>query len=262
LRYRRAGGDSGRRGDRPAGARYGRSRFPPGANRRPTPGGTVSIPHRVCFQTPAIRRPPPAIMGREVQPMTRDGLARPVLLEFGRRERAIADREPPPAWQRWAVRGRDDDVGYGPKYSPKWFGGAGATEARRVRPLRVVHKLGESGLLTLVVSEAGRLQRVRLTEAGRAAVAELRTGRRCGRADSPSPPARHQVHHPAPADVRPRPIAAWSPDFSQSASVIPPAYPPGRRPQPGSGVAAGGPVRRPRPRPPTHPGRTPAPAPA
>lgn len=42
-----------------------------------------------------------------------------------------------------------------------------------MRLLRTVYRLAGAGLLTLVKSEGGRLERVRLTDEGRAAVAEL-----------------------------------------------------------------------------------------
>jgi DNA-binding PadR family transcriptional regulator len=56
-------------------------------------------------------------------------------------------------------------------------------EAGRVRALRTLYRLSADGLLTLVKSEHGnRLQRVKLTDAGRAAVAELAGAAVAGRA--------------------------------------------------------------------------------
>jgi hypothetical protein len=106
--------------------------------------------------------------------MTRDELAALVLLKVDQHCEAIRDRPKPPAWKTWAAM--EDEAGrrYGPRYSPGWFGDAGATEARRVRLLRTVYRLADAGLLVVVKSEGGRLERVRLTDAGAAAVAELR----------------------------------------------------------------------------------------
>jgi hypothetical protein len=103
---------------------------------------------------------------------TRDDLAAPVLTELVRREAVIAARAKPPAWKKWEARPDADDREFGPRYSPSWFGYAGDTEARRVRLLRTVYRLAEAGLVTVVKSEGGRLERLRLTDAGRAAVAE------------------------------------------------------------------------------------------
>jgi hypothetical protein len=98
--------------------------------------------------------------------MNRDELAALVLAEVARRCEAIRDRPRPPAWKTWETRDDDDDREYGPRYSPTWFGEVTATEAGRVRMLRTVYRLAEAGLLTLVRSEGGRLERVRLTKAG------------------------------------------------------------------------------------------------
>jgi hypothetical protein len=105
--------------------------------------------------------------------MTRDELAALVLLEVQRRCEAIRTRPRPPAWKWWEARDDDADRECGPRYSPTWFGGATATEAGRVRFLRTVYRLADSGLLTVVKSEGGRLERGRLTRAGRDAVTEL-----------------------------------------------------------------------------------------
>lgn len=105
--------------------------------------------------------------------MNRDELAALVLAEVARQCDAIRSRPKPPAWQSWSVREDDNDRDYGPRYSPKWFGDAATTEAGRVRLLRTVYRLADAGLLTLVKSEGGRLERVRLTAAGRDAADEL-----------------------------------------------------------------------------------------
>jgi hypothetical protein len=103
----------------------------------------------------------------------RDELAALVLLEVERRCEAIRTRPRPPAWKWWATRDDAADRECGPRYSPTWFGGAAATEAGRVRFLRTVHRLAEAGLLTVVKSEGGRLERVRLTPAGHDAANSL-----------------------------------------------------------------------------------------
>jgi hypothetical protein len=74
------------------------------------------------------------------------------------------------------VREDDADREHGPRYSPTWFGDATATEAGRVRLLRSVYRLAGAGLLTIVKSEGGRLERVRLTDAGGNAAELLKAG--------------------------------------------------------------------------------------
>lgn len=105
--------------------------------------------------------------------MNREELAKRVLIEVARRAKAIRYRPRPRAWQTWAVREDQADRDYGPRYSPTWFADATDTEAGRVRFLRTVYRLTDAGLLAVVKSEGGRLERVRLTDAGRKAVAEL-----------------------------------------------------------------------------------------
>lgn len=107
--------------------------------------------------------------------MNRDELCALVLVEVARQCEAIRTRPRPPAWKTWEARDDDADRKYGPQYTPTWFGHATATEAGRVRLLRTVYRLAEAGLLTLVKSEGGRLERVRLTRAGHE-VAELPKG--------------------------------------------------------------------------------------
>jgi hypothetical protein len=106
--------------------------------------------------------------------MTRDDLAKLVLMEIDRQCEAVRSRPSPPAWKRWEVEDHDLDLRYGPSYTPAWFGELTATEAGRVRVLRTVYRLSAGGLLILAKSEGGRLERVRLTPSGREVVAELR----------------------------------------------------------------------------------------
>jgi hypothetical protein len=105
--------------------------------------------------------------------MTRDELAAMILREIATRENEMATRPELPACRRWDRRNYDTDREHGPRYSSAWFGRATDTEARRVRVLRMVYKLADAGLVDITRSEGGRLERVRLTAAGRAAVTEL-----------------------------------------------------------------------------------------
>jgi hypothetical protein len=106
--------------------------------------------------------------------MNRNELAALVLRNVEQQCEAIRTRPKPPAWRTWEVAKDEEDHEYGPRYSPTWFGVATATEAGRVRFLRTVYRLADAGLLTIVKSEGGRLERVRLTKMGWDAVAELR----------------------------------------------------------------------------------------
>lgn len=94
---------------------------------------------------------------------TRDDLAMMVLTELARREAEIAARSRPPAWKTWEIRPDADDREYGPRYSPTWFSDATATEAGRVRMLRTLYRIVDSGLIELTKSEGGRLKRIKLT---------------------------------------------------------------------------------------------------
>jgi hypothetical protein len=98
---------------------------------------------------------------------TRDDLATMLLNELARRESEIAARPRPPAWKTWEARPDADDREYGPRYSPTWFGDRASTEARRVRLLRALYRLADAGLIDLTKSEGGRLERIRLTTAGK-----------------------------------------------------------------------------------------------
>lgn len=64
----------------------------------------------------------------------------------------------------------------GPRYVPSdWFGedGKPLPEAERVRFLRAVHKLASAGFLAVTRNGAGRVERIRLTQSGRAEVGRL-----------------------------------------------------------------------------------------
>ena len=103
--------------------------------------------------------------------MTRDELAGVVLVEVAKRCEEVETRPEPPKWKSWEWRDFRDDREYGPRYSPTWFGEL--SEANRQRTLRTVYRLSEDGLIDVVKSENGRLERVRLTEEGKKAVAEM-----------------------------------------------------------------------------------------
>lgn len=106
--------------------------------------------------------------------MTRDDLARLALLEVDRQWEAARSRPRPPAWRCWALQEYENDLEYGPRYSPTWFGDLTGTEAGRVRVLRTLYRLADAGLVIVVKSEGGRLERLRLSPEGREAVASLR----------------------------------------------------------------------------------------
>ena len=107
--------------------------------------------------------------------MSRDELGRMVLLEVWRRCREVETRTEPPRWKYIERRLFEEDRAGGPRYSPRWFGSLGATEAGRVRLLRTIYALADAGLVEPVKSEGGyKLVRLRLTEAGEQAAAELR----------------------------------------------------------------------------------------
>jgi hypothetical protein len=106
--------------------------------------------------------------------MDRDELAELVLTEVQKQCDAARSRPRPPAWQTWLVCRHEADIVLGPCYSPTWFGNLTATEAGRVRLLRVIYRLSNAGLLTLVKSEGGRLERVRLTTKGIRAARSIR----------------------------------------------------------------------------------------
>lgn len=105
--------------------------------------------------------------------MSRDDLGALMLAEVLRRCDEAHARPRPPRWKTWEVREDDDARELGPRYSPGWFGAAAATEAGRVRFLRTLYRLADAGLVLVEKSKGGRLERVRLSDAGRDALAEL-----------------------------------------------------------------------------------------
>lgn len=103
--------------------------------------------------------------------MTRDELTALVLAKVAERCEEVATR-PKPRWP-WDVREHEHDLERGPRYSPTWFGELADTEARRVRVLRALYRLGEAGLIEVIKSDGNRLERVRMTPAGLEAVAAM-----------------------------------------------------------------------------------------
>jgi hypothetical protein len=83
---------------------------------------------------------------------------------------------PPPKWRTWEYDRYQENLEFGPPYSTiRWFGSLAASEAQRVACLRTVYRLGDAGLLEIIKKGWGvKIERVRLTEAGRAVVAKLR----------------------------------------------------------------------------------------
>ena len=104
--------------------------------------------------------------------MTQAELDATVLNEVARQEAQIRRRPRPEPWRRWDVQRDEEDRERGPLYSPQWFGALAADEAGRVRFLRTVRRLEAAGLLAIGRSPAGKLERVKLTKAGRKAVAD------------------------------------------------------------------------------------------
>jgi hypothetical protein len=89
-----------------------------------------------------------------------------ILAELAEREMEIATRPEPPSWRHWERVPLELDRELGPVYSPRWFGDETATNAGRQRFLRAIYALEQRGLLVIVRSEGGRLERLKLTEAG------------------------------------------------------------------------------------------------
>jgi hypothetical protein len=112
--------------------------------------------------------------------MSRDDLSATLLLEIAFRAEEARARPEPAAWRTWELDRWRADIELGPKYSPSWLGSHAATEAGRVRALRCLHKLAGAGLVDLVKSEGGRLERVQLTPAGAAAVDEMQKAEPAG----------------------------------------------------------------------------------
>lgn len=95
-----------------------------------------------------------------------------ILRECLRRELEISCRLPPPKWQKWETELYEDDLAFGPKYGfGRWFGDH--PNSVRQAYLRAVYELGERGLLEITRSGGGRLERVQLTDEGRAIAERL-----------------------------------------------------------------------------------------
>jgi hypothetical protein len=110
--------------------------------------------------------------------VNRDELDKLVLMEVKRQCDLVRDRPRPPAWQKWTVRLHELDLEHGPLYTPAWFADLAATNAGRVRLLRIIHKLAAADLLDAFRSAGGRLERVRVTAKGLRAVRSLQKARK------------------------------------------------------------------------------------
>jgi hypothetical protein len=98
--------------------------------------------------------------------MSKDDLTRLVLLGIRDHCEAARSRPRPPEWKWWEIREYENDLEFGPSYSPTWFGEVTASEAGRVRVLRTIYHLAHAGLVTLVKTPGGRLERLKMTPMG------------------------------------------------------------------------------------------------
>jgi hypothetical protein len=98
-----------------------------------------------------------------------------VLGELARRMEAIRRRRKPPRYYTSEYREDSEDRELGPRYTPLWFGELTAEEAGRQAVLRTVYRLAAAGLVQVAkcAGEGRRLERVKLTKAGKEALAEL-----------------------------------------------------------------------------------------
>jgi hypothetical protein len=112
-----------------------------------------------------------------------DDLAEAILICVSDRHEEARAAPRPPDWRRWEVERHEEDLRFGPRYSTvQWFGSLAASNAQRVACLRTVYRLGDAGLLEIIKKGWGdKVDRVRLTDAGRAVVAKLRKD------DTPAP---------------------------------------------------------------------------
>jgi hypothetical protein len=106
--------------------------------------------------------------------MDRNELAGLVLTVISERCKEVQSRPRPPDWRVFEVQRHEADQTLGPEYSPRWFGGVTQTEAGSRRVLRTIYRLSDAGLLTIVKSEGGRFERVRMTRKGLKAAKSIR----------------------------------------------------------------------------------------
>jgi len=114
-----------------------------------------------------------AFLGNNAETKMKQDIAELVLRTIDAKHREARAATPPPLWLPLRSEEHRDAVAMGPRYSPQWFGDLAADNAGRVRLLRTVHELVDAGFISATFSDGGRLQRVKLSEAGEAAVAEL-----------------------------------------------------------------------------------------
>ena len=89
-----------------------------------------------------------------------------ILVTIEAQHQAAQDDPEPAKWQKWDHREWEIDREFNRRYSPRWFGPAAASEAGRVRHLRAIRRLGDEGSLEILRGDAGKLERVRLTDKG------------------------------------------------------------------------------------------------
>lgn len=105
-----------------------------------------------------------------------EDLAEAILIRVAEAHEEVRAAPVPPKWRAWDYDRYQKNLEFGPPYSTiRWFGTLAVTEAGRVACLRTVYRLADAGLLEVIKNEWGsKVERVRLTEAGMAVVAELR----------------------------------------------------------------------------------------
>ena len=100
---------------------------------------------------------------------------RMILVECLRRQREHRKTPPPPKWQIWDRRGRDEQTRHGPRYgSGEWFGEM--PEYQRMRFRRAVDALEAAGLIRTWRACGKRLTNIKLTAAGKTAAEEILAG--------------------------------------------------------------------------------------
>ena len=97
-----------------------------------------------------------------------------VLTVLGRLSAEIEAAPRPAKHDVWALREWQEDRDNGPRYLPsRWFGDGSAMPPKYTsRYIRAVHSLRAKGLV-LAVGDNGRLWSLKLTDAGRQALADL-----------------------------------------------------------------------------------------
>ncbi|MBP3956702.1 hypothetical protein J8F10_15615 [Gemmata sp. G18] len=97
---------------------------------------------------------------------------REILTAVRDRMTEVAALPDPPNWKHWQVEELRELREYGPRYAPAdWFGGGNPLpEKVRVRYLRAINKLMDTGFLDGTTTDGGRLAWLKLTPAGEQAI--------------------------------------------------------------------------------------------